>query len=88
MYVCMYVCMHACIHACATFKGFRPITFHSKIYSRIPGYGEHLLSHGINTNGYPKHTKQHTQQSNTCGEHLLSRGINTDVYLYNIITVH
>ena len=53
------------------------------VYSISPSYGEHLLSRGINTNGYPNHTKQHTKQSDTCGEHLLSRVINTDAYLYN-----
>ena len=57
------------------------------VYSISPSYGEHLLSRGINTNGYPNHTKQHIQPSNTCGEHLLSRGINTDVYLYNNSTI-
>ena len=77
-----------------TFRGFGPsqqrtITFNGNIYSSIPGYGEHLPSRGINTNGYPNHTKHHTQRFNTCGEHLLSRGINTDVhvYLYHTITV-
>ena len=67
---------------CVTFRGFGPsqqltITFN------IPGYGEHLPNRGINTNGYPNYTKQHTQRFSTCGEHLLSCGINTDVYLYN-----
>ena len=38
----------------------RTMTFNSKIYSSIPDYGEHLLNRGINTNGYPKHTKQRT----------------------------